>query len=71
MLQYNLDRGVYDMYHTYVPEELRGAGVARVLADHAFEFVHKSDGKMKLTCSYLDHINKKNIGSKYSSLVVE
>lgn len=71
MLQYNLKDGVYDMYHTFVPLELRGSGIAKALADHAFDFVYNSNGRMRLTCSYLDHINKKSPSSKYSSLVVQ
>lgn len=71
MLQYTLDGNTYDMYHTFTPPSFRGSGVARLLAYKAFDHVADSGAKMKLTCSYLDHLHNKELNPKYDPHVVK
>jgi predicted GNAT family acetyltransferase len=57
------------MYHTEVPEELRGRGMAGQLAQAALDHASKESIKVKLTCSYLQHFVDKN--DKYKHLVAK
>lgn len=61
---------VYDMYHTFVPTTLRGRGIAHKLAYTAFEHVQTTGAKMKLTCSFLEHLQKTEQDFKYNESVV-
>lgn len=61
---------MYDMVHTFVPPEMRGGGIAQVLAHAAFDHVVENDSKMKLSCSYLDHLNQKEQNPRYTKHVV-
>lgn len=45
--------GVVEMYHTEVPEQMRGKGIGRQLARGALEQAQKANLKCKMTCSYL------------------
>lgn len=48
-----------EMYHTEVPEELRGRGIGKALARGALEQARKANMRCKLTCSYLvDYLNR-------------
>ena len=59
-----------DLQHTFVPESMRGQGIAKKLAQYAFEFVSEHDLKMKLSCSYLEKYLKENPDSEHTSRVV-
>jgi len=48
------------MYTTVVPESLSGRGVAKLLADEAFEFAVKEQVGLKLTCWYLSGYLKRH-----------
>ena len=53
MLEYEvLDSGVWDMYHTEVPEEYRGQGLAGQLAkvgsSHTLKHMHSRAHSLKL-----------------------
>jgi len=58
-----------DMFETYVPETLRGQGVAKHLADAAFEWAVKNKIKVKLSCWYLDGYLKRHPRNDISDLV--
>jgi uncharacterized protein len=44
---------ILNFYHTYVPEELRGRGIAGKLVIKGFEFAEKNDYKIIPGCSYV------------------
>ena len=44
--------GVYNIFHTFVDESLRGQGVASKLIQKAVEEIKKRGGKTEATCSY-------------------
>ncbi len=42
-----------DMHHTFVPNELRGKGVAAVLAKEALSYAKEQQLKVIPSCSYI------------------
>eukprot|EP00871_Galdieria_phlegrea_P003470 jgi/Galph1/4123/GphlegSOOS_G2788.1 len=48
-----LNGNVLDFYHTFVPPEGRGTGVASRLCDEAFSFAKYQNFKVKPSCSYV------------------
>ncbi|XP_055336463.1 protein NATD1-like [Paramacrobiotus metropolitanus] len=59
-LTYELPReGIIDFQHTFVPEDLRGQGIAAKLVDQGLRYAAAENLKVKLTCSYTeDYVNK-------------
>ncbi|CAL8072226.1 unnamed protein product [Orchesella dallaii] len=60
---------VLDMWHTEVPPQLQGKGIAKILAQEAFNYVVDNNLKMQLSCSYLQKYLKDNPLDKYKSAV--
>jgi len=61
---------VLDLWHTEVPVEHRGKGIAEVLAIGVMDQLSKEKVMVKLSCSYLrDNFLPKH--PEYRSLVVE
>ncbi|KAK3087501.1 hypothetical protein FSP39_006697 [Pinctada imbricata] len=60
ILQYEWIQDKYvDLYHTGVPEEFRGKGVAKILAEAALDHFVRDDVTMRLSCTYLQyHVEK-------------
>ncbi|EME32819.1 uncharacterized protein Gasu_01780 [Galdieria sulphuraria] len=48
-----LGTNLIDFYHTFVPPEGRGTGVAAKLCDEAFAFARSTNAKVKPSCSYV------------------
>lgn len=71
MLQYTLKDNVYDLHHTFTPPSFRGSGIAKVLAYRAFDHVVDNGAQMKLTCTYLEHVNNKDQNPKYLPHVIK
>ncbi|GAB6019169.1 hypothetical protein CHUAL_000788 [Chamberlinius hualienensis] len=61
---------VMDMYHTEVPPELQGKGIAQLLAKAAMDHAVANNYKMKLTCTYLQNYIKKNPVEEYISRLI-
>ena len=61
--------GIFDMWHTEVPEECRGKGIAGILASKAITDLAVSDNSKSvlLSCTYLQHYYKKN-SDKFASI---
>ncbi|HHX35036.1 MAG TPA: N-acetyltransferase [Gammaproteobacteria bacterium] len=54
LLEYRaLDEHTIDIYHTFVPGELRGKGIAAVLAKEALAYAKQQDFKVVPSCSYI------------------
>lgn len=63
---------VLDLYHTEVPPEFGGQGIAAALADAAFAHCSDNGYKMRLTCEYLHRYlqNNKGLPDSWRNLVV-
>jgi len=60
---------VLDMWHTEVPSQLQGKGIAKVLAKAAFDYVVDNQLKMQLSCTYLQKYYADNPLDKYKSAI--
>lgn len=47
-----VEKGVYDICHTFVDESLRGKGIASMLVQEAVKEIQSRNGKIKASCSY-------------------
>ena len=69
-LKYNyMEPGKVDMFTTVVPNSLGGKGVAKILADAAFNWAVKNGVKMKLSCWYLSGYLKRHPREDVQSLL--
>lgn len=55
-----IEKGVFNIDHTFVDESLRGQGVAGRLVEMAIKEIEKKDGKVQATCSYAKKWIEKN-----------
>lgn len=53
-LRYIKHENIMDIHHTFVPEQLRGRGLAEKLTKTAFEYAKKHGMKIKPTCPYIE-----------------
>ena len=60
-----------DMFTTVVPKEMEGRGIAKLLAQAAFNFAVDNDVKMKLTCWYLAGYLERNPKETYLKQVIQ
>ena len=47
-----IESGIFDIYHTFVDESLRGKGVASSLVQEAVKQIQSKNGKITASCSY-------------------
>ena len=47
-----IEKGIYNIDHTYVDEVLRGQGIASKLVAEAVKAIKEKGGKVEATCSY-------------------
>ncbi|WP_028238826.1 GNAT family N-acetyltransferase [Stutzerimonas azotifigens] len=50
----DLGKQTLDIYRTFVPNELRGRGIAAVLAEHALAFAEREGYTVIPSCSYVE-----------------
>jgi len=55
-----IDRSSIDIYTTVVPSSLEGRGIAKLLANAAFNFAREKDLKIKPSCWYIDGYLKRH-----------
>lgn len=55
------ENNVYNIYHTFVDESLRGQGIASKLVEQAVNDIKNRGGKVTATCSYAKKWLEKNI----------
>lgn len=55
-----IGNGIYNIYHTFVDESLRGKGIASKLVEQAINEIKKRNGKVQATCSYAKKWIEKN-----------
>lgn len=53
VLGYTRVNDILDIHHTFVPESMRGKGIAEKLAQAAFEHAEKNGLKIIATCPYI------------------
>ena len=53
VLEYRLSGRVIDLHHTFVPESLRGRGLAEQLCKAAFEYAKANRLSVVPSCSYV------------------
>ncbi|MBO6244345.1 MAG: N-acetyltransferase [Clostridia bacterium] len=47
-----VEKGKFNIYHTFVDESLRGQGIASKLIEEAIKEIKNRNGKVGATCSY-------------------
>ena len=55
-----LEKGIFNINHTYVDESLRGQKIGEKLVQMTIEEIKKKNGKVQATCSYAKHYLEKN-----------
>ena len=55
-----IEKGTFNIYHTFVDESLRGQGIASKLVEKAVEEIEQNQGKVQATCSYAKKWLEKN-----------
>ncbi|HLD85487.1 MAG TPA: GNAT family N-acetyltransferase [archaeon] len=53
-LRYIKQGSIMNIHHTFVPEQLRGRGLAEKLTRTAFDYAKKHNMKIKPTCPYIE-----------------
>lgn len=56
-----IEKGIFNINHTFVDESLRGQGIASKLVEMAVEEIQKRNGKVQATCVYAKNWLEKNI----------
>jgi len=51
---------LYNIYHTFVDESLRGKGIASKLVKEAIDYIKEKNGKVIASCSYANKWLEKN-----------
>ena len=59
-----------EMFTTVVPPSLGGRGIAKILADEAFDWAVQNELKMKLTCWYLSGYLQRHPRDSVSKLII-
>lgn len=59
-----LDEHTADYYRTFVPDELRGGGIARALVDTALDFAEQQGWKVIPSCWYVAMVVKRRAPSR-------
>ena len=55
-----IEKGIFNIYHTFVDESLRGKGIASKLVKEAVDEIQAKNGKVTATCSYAKMWLEKN-----------
>ncbi|MGY4825136.1 GNAT family N-acetyltransferase [Stutzerimonas chloritidismutans] len=56
----DLGKQTLDMYRTFVPDALRGRGIAAVLTQHALEYAEREGYQVIPSCSYVERYIERN-----------
>lgn len=56
----NIDDKTIDLYRTFVPDSMRGMGIAAKLTQSALDYAEQQDFKVIPTCSYVEKYMQKN-----------
>ena len=56
-----IEKGVFDINHTFVDESLRGQKIGQKLVEMAIDEIKKKNGKVVASCSYAKHYLEKKM----------
>ncbi|MCX7821036.1 MAG: N-acetyltransferase [Brevinematales bacterium] len=70
VLDYELHGEDIEIYHTYVPESLRGQGIAAALTEEISKYALENNLKIIPTCSYAVSFYRRNF-EKYKNILKE
>ena len=56
LLQYEREADRVDIWHTEVPPQARGQGIARLLVEAAMKWIAENNLTYKLSCSYVQSV---------------
>lgn len=69
VINYNKNKDILELYHTGVPEQFRGQGIAEKLAHFSFLWAKNNNFKVDPVCSYLQkYVNTK--GTEFLSICI-
>ncbi|MCM1178396.1 MAG: N-acetyltransferase [Clostridium sp.] len=54
-VEYAVKDGVFDIIHTYVPDEIGGRGIAGELVEAAYSFAESQGLKLRGSCTYASY----------------
>lgn len=60
-----------NLLSTTVPKDQEGKGIAKILANAAFEYCAANNLHMKLTCWYLEGYLKRNPNPRFNHLIID
>jgi predicted GNAT family acetyltransferase len=66
-LSYNVFNDIIDLIYAYTPPEIRGKGIAKIVAEFAFNYAKENNLKVIPTCSYVQAFVERN--DKYKNLL--
>jgi predicted GNAT family acetyltransferase len=66
-LSYNVVNDIIDLIYAYTPPEIRGKGIAKIVAEYAFNYAKENNLKVIPTCSYVQAFVERN--DKYKNLL--
>lgn len=64
-----IGNAAWDLYHTFVPPEFRGRGIAGLLAEAAIQEAQKNGRKIVPSCSFVQTYLKRH--PEYNDMVME
>ncbi|MEJ5285187.1 MAG: GNAT family N-acetyltransferase [Brevinematales bacterium] len=70
VVDYDVCGEIIEIYHTYVPESLRGRGIAGELTDAVSKYAIENNLKIKPICSYAVSFYRRNF-EKYKNILSE
>ena len=59
-----IEKGIFNINHTFVDESLRGQGIASKLVQEAVNEIESRNGSVQATCSYAKKWLEKNYKNK-------
>jgi len=59
-LSYNVYDDIIDLSYAFTPTELRGKGIAKIVAEYAFNYAKENNLKVIPSCSYVRAFVKRN-----------
>lgn len=63
----DLGKQTLDIYRTFVPDELRGRGIAARLAEHALQYAHARGYTVIPSCSYVERYMQRHAPQRGSA----
>ena len=59
-LSYNVNDDIIDLSYAFTPTELRGKGIAKIVAEYAFNYAKENNLRVIPSCSYVRAFVERN-----------